>query len=163
MDIASLPKPEDSSPVDPKDEIRFRYGDNPIEMKGCRRKKKLAHLEFLQSIFYRPPPLPSPEDEDESMLGIPEIWYWLAIGCKDCDVNPDVTASPVVLALWTVAFKKNKRQISITEGFREDWKLDRRSTDRVLKRLHKKALLVYSVNNKRDNCVTLLATPYVDG
>lgn len=104
----------------------------------------------------------SPEDEDESMLGIPEIWYWLAIGCKDCDVNQDVTASPVVLALWAVAFKKNKRQIYITEGFREDWKLDRRSTDRVLKRLHKKALLVYSINNKRDNCVTLLATPCVD-
>lgn len=161
MGIASLPNPEDSGPVDPKDEIRFPFMDNPIETKMCRRDK-LAHLENLQSIFHRPPPLPSPEDKGESILGIPQNWYWLAVGCKGSDVKPDITALPVVLALWTVAFKKNKRQIFITEGFREDWSLDRRSTDRVLKRLHKKALLVHTINNKRDNSVTLLATPYMD-
>lgn len=162
MDIASLARPKHIAPVAPQDEIRFRYMENPFEEKFCRGKQNPSYCEFLGSNWHYPPPLPVIGDEQAPILGIPAMWYWLAIGCKDCVSEPNSAALPVVVAIWADAFKNNRRQIRITKSFLQEWSLASRSADRILKRLHEKALLVHVIHNSKHNSVILLPSPFLE-
>lgn len=162
MDLSAIAAPENSISVAPEDEIRFRYMANPFDTKLCRAKHDPDYVAFLMGNWHLPPPLPSPLDSGQSVLGIPLMWFWFAVGCADCDIEPDITALPVVIALWDTATKKQRREIIIDNKFLNTWCLQMRSVDRILKRLHQKSLLVYAVKNGKNNNATLLATPYQD-
>ncbi len=166
MDIfEALRPPEHSEPVDPEDEIRFRYMDNPFPMKSCRAKNNVQYLTYKQEHWHLPPPLPGISDLGTNVLGIPAAWYRMALGCEDGEPNRDRAALPVVIAIWDEAKEANRRQVMIGEGFLKKWSQEFRSTDRALKNLHSKSLLIYTITNrrrKRRRSVLLLPTPYVD-
>ncbi|QEG00188.1 hypothetical protein Mal15_42570 [Stieleria maiorica] len=162
MNIAELARPEVSEPIDPKDEIRFPYMANPFHMKSNRAMKNPDYVAFRMSNWHLPPPLPGPGDMGESLLSIPMTWYWLAVGCEDCVAPSDKAAYPVIFPLWAQAHATNRREIAIGEEFLAEWSLEFRSIDRVLKRLHKKSLLVYAIHNTKHNNVILLATPTLE-
>ncbi|PAY19100.1 hypothetical protein CKO51_13305 [Rhodopirellula sp. SM50] len=109
--------------------------------------------------WWLPPPLPGPDDCGESILGIPWLWYWLAIGCEGCDSEPDPFVLPTVIAIWNQSIKNNRREVPINNQFLEDYGLKPRSADRALKRLHDKSLIIYTIKNRKYNSVIILPTP----
>ncbi|QEF97903.1 hypothetical protein Mal15_19490 [Stieleria maiorica] len=162
MNIAELARPEVSDPIDPKDEIRFLFGANPFANKMCQLQKDPAYLGYYMNHWHRPPPLPGPGDVGDSVLGIPWLWYWLAIGCEGCASEPDHFVLPVVIALWHRAIRTGRREVPLKKEFLEEFELKPRSADRALKRLHEKSLILYIVHNTKQNNVLLLPTPRLD-